>query len=640
MKQHGFERWATPLDLSPDGDAEAEKPTLVQSPAHLLENERAPRTLPRVRPGDSLFELERELAHAAAIAEEVDAAQAAAAEAARDDDAWSLAPSSDEPSHVGQLIDNRYVVEALIARGGMGIVYRCRHQLIERKFAVKIIRGAMAHLPDATRRFLLEAKAASAIGNEHIIDVVDYGMLADSSSYLVMELLEGLPLSELIARKEALPIARIATITAQVCEGLRAAHEAGIVHRDLKPENIFLSRRQGGEFVKILDFGIAKMMSCVEPLTKKGLIVGTPHYMSPEQAAGATVDPRGDIYSLGVILYELATGRVPFDATHYMAVLAKHMTEPPPPFASLSLPAPLPSAFEAIVQKCLAKRPEERFQSMLEVMEAIERLSRQPLALAPALLPAVIPPAPPSAGAGEAAPLSGSSVPAAAGRSVSVPARTRGASLVLAAVGMLALTGISLLRMRGPEELHGAGAPTALAAPELPMPAEPAQAPEPANASEPTGTPTPSSAHAPTTAPVGGAASGSTTPGSSAGAAQALVPAAPFSSGGAAAEPALIQGPPGNVTQAATSAEPLTAVELTPGKSVEIEARTRLSLRLIPGVSAEVVVPARAAKRRPYPKSGKARAGAAAKPERAPDAPPPTELMNPWPTPAIGPAKD
>src|SRR5690606_314795 len=314
-------------------------------------------TVPARQVGESLLELEtrldgatthidpRLIAEAAANGLPAGAVAEGELEAAYDD-AWSPAPRRNEPSHIGQLIDNRYVVESLIARGGMGIVYRCRHKLIDRRFAVKIIRSTMAHLPDAPRRFLMEAKAASAIGNEHIIDVVDYGTLADGSAYLVMELLEGVPLSDVIAKHETLPVARITAIAAQVCEGLRAAHDAGIVHRDLKPENIFLTNRKASDFVKILDFGIAKMAQSGEALTKKGLIVGTPHYMSPEQAAGATVDARGDIYSLGVILYELATGRVPFDAVHYMAVLAKHMTEPPPPFHSLSLPATPPPDFE------------------------------------------------------------------------------------------------------------------------------------------------------------------------------------------------------------------------------------------------------------------------------------------------------
>ena len=397
MKDPGFHHWAAPWSGSRVGDSEAEKPTLVQSPEHLLDSERGPRTLPRGRRSDSLLDLERALEQAAdagIIGDPAPPTTGGDAAAFANDDAWSPRPRSDETSHIGQVIDNRYVVEALIARGGMGIVYRCRHQLINRKFAVKIIRSTMAHLPDAPRRFLTEAKAASAIGNEHIVDVVDYGSLPDGSAYLVMELLEGMPLSDLIERRETLSVARISAIATQICEGLRAAHEAGIVHRDLKPENIFLSSRKAGDFVKILDFGIAKMLSQAEPLTRKGLIVGTPHYMSPEQAAGAAVDARGDIYSLGVILYELATGRVPFDATHYMAVLAKHMTEPPPPFDSLMLPAKLPSDFQAIVLKCLAKLPEQRYQSMIEVMDATEHLTRRLRAASRPSLPPLSTPAP------------------------------------------------------------------------------------------------------------------------------------------------------------------------------------------------------------------------------------------------------
>jgi eukaryotic-like serine/threonine-protein kinase len=595
MKDLGFDHWAVPPRGSRAGDPEAEKPTLVQSPEHLLNSERGPRTLPRGHRSDSLLDLEQALEQAADVGITGDAASPATGDDAAgvaDDDAWSPRPRSDEASHVGRVIDNRYVVEALIARGGMGIVYRCRHQLIDRKFAVKIIRSTMAHLPDTTRRFLTEAKAASAIGNEHIVDVVDYGSLPDGSAYLVMELLEGQPLSDLIERREMLSVARIAAIAAQICEGLRAAHEAGIVHRDLKPENIFLSTRKAGDFVKILDFGIAKMLSQAEPLTRKGLIMGTPHYMSPEQAAGAAVDARGDIYSLGVILYELATGRVPFDATHYMAVLAKHMTEPPPPFDSLMLPATLPHDFEAIVQKCLAKLPEHRYQSMIEVMDATERLSRRLHAASRPSLPPLSALAP---GLDDAA--RSSSVPAAAGRSVRAEPRAPRFGLLLSAAGMAVLTGLSLWRIQRPDELHAGHAP---AAAPLEPPAATAIEPPAATAIEPPAT-TP-----PPPAP----------------------PAAPT--------PALTPGPQATSHPADDQTEPLTVVELVPGKSVEIEARTRLSLRLSPEARTPARVastprPARKARRAPRPA---ATASQPTKPEPPPAEPPPSNgLMNPWPAP-------
>jgi serine/threonine protein kinase len=674
MKEHGVERWITPSkgDQSLGVDAESDKPTLVQSPPHLLESERAPRTVPRGQLDEALVDLELKVDRTAAdapadaqVSAHVDDAGSAAEEIANDE-AWSPLPCYDDASHLGQVIDNRYVVEALIARGGMGIVYRCRHLLIDRKFAVKIIRGTMAHLPDALRRFLIEAKAASSIGNEHIVDVVDYGALPDGSTYLVMELLEGMPLSDIIGRQQTLPIERIARIAAQVCEGLRAAHEAGIVHRDLKPENVFLTTRKGTDFVKILDFGIAKMLSSGEPLTKKGLIVGTPHYMSPEQAAGATVDPRGDIYSLGVILYELATGQVPFDATHYMGVLAKHLTEPPPRFDSLSLPEKLPAEFEAIVQKCLAKLPDQRFQSMLEVMAATERLSERLSAVSPSAPPAplvsVSPSvpspwtAPPSAAPAPLAPpnrehrpwrsssSSGGSVPAAAGRSVSAPPRTRGAWLVASALIVLTLIGVSLVRMHDTQELHGAGAPEA-AVPLAPPPdsldprlASPAPAPSPPASSLPAPSPGQQLPGQELNAPLASA----TPPPNGAGLSPPAVDLAPAVAREHAADsPASLSTPmPVGPGTPVNSAEPLTVVELAPGKSVEIEARTRLSLRLTKDT--QTSASAGPARRAPSPsrRSSAAQRTNTAKTERAPDPRPESGLMNPWPTPAIGPAKE
>jgi serine/threonine protein kinase len=607
MKEQWFDRCAA-SEPSRDGDADPDRPTLVQVPEHLLENERAPRTLSRDNQGHSLEQLEAELEHYA----DSDAPY----------DPWRARPRVEEPSHIGQVLDKRYVVEALIARGGMGIVYRCRHQLIDRKFAVKIIRASMAHLPDAPRRFLIEAKAASTIGNEHIIDVVDYGTLADGSAYLVMELLEGVPLSEVIAKHERLPVGRIAGIAAQVCEGLRAAHEAGIVHRDLKPENIFLSSRKAGDFVKVLDFGIAKMMSASEPLTKRGLIVGTPHYMAPEQAAGATVDARGDIYSLGIILYELSTGKVPFDATHYMAVLAKHMSEAPPPFASLCLPTQLPRELEAIVRKCLAKRPEDRFQSMGELMEALEELGRRHQQPSGAFREPSMPLAAAFREPGFRS--SGTSLPAA-GRSLIAQPRPRAAGLVLSLLGVLTLAGISLWRLQAPDERHAARSARAEAPAEL-LPAPPARGlPAPAADSHAA-----SSASAPSTSTLDADASGQASPPGQAPAGEAP----PAEAAPASQAPRSEQAPPPG--EAGAPGEPLSIVELTDGKSVEIEARTRLSLRL--SREPEPTEPAL----RPSPRrTRKPAAGAHAKertepaPERAP-----SELMNPWPTPAIGPARE
>jgi serine/threonine-protein kinase len=287
------------------------------------------------------------------------------------------APSRDRRDpYVGAVIDGRYRVETVIGEGGMGVVYRCVHTIIDKKLALKVLRADLARDGEVTERFLNEAKSASAIGNPHIIDISDFGQLPDGSTYFVMEYLSGIALTAVAEGTRPAPEERILHIARQLGEALAAAHAAGIVHRDLKPDNIFLIER-GAEkdFVKILDFGIAKVSNAEGKLTRAGAVFGTPHYMSPEQAAGMQVDHRGDIYSMGVILYELATGRVPFDADNFMGVLTQHMYKAPP---SVRHTAPgtqhVSPGLEAVIVKCLAKRPEHRYQSMNEFVADIDRL--------------------------------------------------------------------------------------------------------------------------------------------------------------------------------------------------------------------------------------------------------------------------
>jgi serine/threonine-protein kinase len=287
-------------------------------------------------------------------------------------------PRRDDP-YIGCTIDGRYKVEDVIGEGGMGVVYRCTHKIIGKKVAMKVLRADLARDKELMERFLNEAKSASAIGNPHIIDISDFGDLPDGSTYFVMEYLNGVPLSTQVAGGKPLPIPRLLHVARQLAEGLSAAHHAEIVHRDLKPDNIFLvSRSHEKDFVKILDFGIAKVATSAEGrLTRAGAVFGTPHYMSPEQAAGTPIDHRGDVYSFGVILYELASGKVPFDADNFMGILTQHMYKAPVPIRALvPQPEDVPAGLEAIVLKCLSKRPEHRYQTMDEIISDIEKLQQ------------------------------------------------------------------------------------------------------------------------------------------------------------------------------------------------------------------------------------------------------------------------
>ena len=282
-----------------------------------------------------------------------------------------------QDAYVGTVMDGRYLVEKILGEGGMGVVYLGRHKSLDKRVAIKVLKRELAEDRDMLERFFNEARAASSIGSQHIVDISDFGMLPDGSAYFVMELLDGRSLGEMMDVLKIVPTPRLVKVARQIGQALSAAHAAGIVHRDLKPDNIMLIQR-GNEpdFVKILDFGIAKVTNAATRLTRTGSVFGTPHYMSPEQAAGLSVDSRGDIYALGIILYEMACGKVPFDSDNYMGILTQHMYKAPPPPRTLVVPPNAVSpGLEAIIMKCLTKKPEGRYQTMDALVADLDTLS-------------------------------------------------------------------------------------------------------------------------------------------------------------------------------------------------------------------------------------------------------------------------
>ncbi len=287
------------------------------------------------------------------------------------------------PEVIGTTLSGKYLIVRKIGQGGMGAVYEATHTDINKRVAVKVLLEKYAQREAIVKRLKQEAQLASSVDNEHIISVTDFGTTVDGRTFVVMEYLDGESLAECLSRETKLSEQRILGIVAQTASALAAAHAKGIVHRDIKPENLFILRRKDADFVKVVDFGISKSLRAsgeeeeTTRLTQTGMVLGTPLYMSPEQARGDDeLDQRVDIYALGVIMYEASTGRVPFVGNNYLSVISQVLNEEPKPLRELR--PELSEEFEAVVLKAMSKDVKERYASATDMLADVTALLDDP----------------------------------------------------------------------------------------------------------------------------------------------------------------------------------------------------------------------------------------------------------------------
>ncbi len=294
------------------------------------------------------------------------------------DTSKTVTVESTERAYVGTMIGERYRLLEMIGEGGMGSVFRAEHVLMKKTVAIKLLHPDLGRVAEISERFVREAQSASRLSHPNIIQVTDFGKTPEGTLYLVMEYLKGEPLDYVIGRGP-LAVNRAVDIIQQILEALDHAHRQGVVHRDLKPENVMLINVDDHAQVKLLDFGIAKMTdsTSVKPLTQVGLVFGTPHYMSPEQAVGQTTDARTDIYACGIILYEMLTGKKPFDSQSLADILSMQLTMPVPAINSVGPNLNIPREVENVILHALTKKHEDRMPSAEAFLEALDRVTHR-----------------------------------------------------------------------------------------------------------------------------------------------------------------------------------------------------------------------------------------------------------------------
>ncbi len=308
------------------------------------------------------------------------------------------APDSQTPQ-VGDIIDSRYMITGILGSGGMGCVYLAEHVSIRRPVALKLLHPEVGEIDEVTKRFEREAFAIGRVDHPNCVTVSDFGKVDDGTFYMVLEMLDGVLLSDLLERQERVHWKRALHIGRHVLSALGSAHQAGIVHRDVKPENVILVKQDGDDdFAKVLDFGIAKLHDDAHPdthtglltndnkLTQQGVTIGTPTYISPEQAYGVSIDGRADLYSLSVMLYEMITGVPPFDADQVGTLLRMHVSSDVPRFADVNPDLDVPEAVEQLILGGLEKKPEDRIptaEKYIELIDAVTPPEPEPEAAAP-----------------------------------------------------------------------------------------------------------------------------------------------------------------------------------------------------------------------------------------------------------------